>query len=75
VPRPLAGPVRRADIKGFARDLEAMGRARATINRRLSTIAESCKYAVEEELLDRSPAAHIRRRESIRVACYRPGSQ
>jgi Phage integrase, N-terminal SAM-like domain len=33
--------VRRADIEGFARDLEAMGRARATVTRRLSTIAGS----------------------------------
>jgi Phage integrase, N-terminal SAM-like domain len=33
--------VRRADIEGFARELEAMGRARATITRRLSTIAGS----------------------------------
>jgi integrase/recombinase XerD len=57
--------VRRADIEGFARDLEAMGRARATITRRLSTIAGFYKYAVEEELLDRSPAAHVRRPESI----------
>jgi site-specific recombinase XerD len=53
--------VRRADIEGFARELEAMGRARATVTRRLSTIAGFCKYAVEEELLDRSPAAHVRR--------------
>jgi len=53
--------IRRADIEGFARDLEAMGRARATVTRRLSTIAGFYKYAVEEELLDRSPAAHVRR--------------
>ena len=31
--------VRRADIETFARDLEVMGRARATVTRRLSTIA------------------------------------
>ena len=42
--------VRRADIEGFARDLEARGRARATVTRRLSTIAGFCRYAVEEEL-------------------------
>jgi integrase/recombinase XerD len=30
---------RRADIESFARDLEARGRARATITRRLCTIA------------------------------------
>src|SRR6201984_1875668 len=52
---------RRADIEGFARDLEARGRARATVTRRLSTIAGFYKYAVEEELLDGSPAAHVRR--------------
>jgi hypothetical protein len=40
--------VRRADIEGFARDLEARGRARATVTRRLSTIAGFYKYAVEE---------------------------
>jgi hypothetical protein len=45
----------------FARDLEARGRARATITRRLCTIAGFYKYAVEEELLDHSPAAHVRR--------------
>ena len=53
--------VRRADIETFARELEALGRARATVTRRLSTIAGFYKYAVEEELLDHSPAAHVRR--------------
>ena len=53
--------VRRADIEGFARELEARGRARATVTRRLCTIAGFYKYAVEEELLDHSPAAHVRR--------------
>ena len=48
--------VRRADIEGFARDLEARGRARATVTRRLCTIAGFYKYAVEEELLDHSSA-------------------
>jgi integrase len=52
--------VRRADIESFARELEAKGRARATVTRRLS-IAGFYKYAVEEELLDHSPAAHVRR--------------
>jgi integrase/recombinase XerD len=52
---------RRADIECFARDLEAKGRARATITRRLCTIAGLYKYAVEEELLEHSPAAHVRR--------------
>jgi integrase/recombinase XerD len=53
--------VRRADIESFARDLEARGRARTTVTRRLCTIAGFYKYAVEEELLEHSPAAHVRR--------------
>ena len=53
--------VRRADIETFAREMEANGRARATVTRRLCTIAGLYKYAVEEELLDHSPAAHVRR--------------
>jgi site-specific recombinase XerD len=52
---------RRADIECFARDLENRGRARATITRRLCTIAGFYRYAVEEDLLDHSPAAHVRR--------------
>ena len=63
MPRPVPGLVRRrrADIEGFARDLEERGRARATVTRRLSTIAGFHKYAVEEEFLASSPAAHVRR--------------
>jgi site-specific recombinase XerD len=53
--------VRRADIELFARELEAAGRARATITRRLSTIAGLYRYAVEEDLIDHSPAVHVRR--------------
>jgi integrase/recombinase XerD len=53
--------VRRADIESFARDLEARARARATVTRRLCTIAGFYRYAVEEELLEHSPAAHVRR--------------
>jgi hypothetical protein len=53
--------VRRADIESFARELEARGRARATVTRRLCTIAGFFRYAVEEELLEHSPAAHVRR--------------
>src|SRR5664279_785070 len=45
---------RRADIECFGRDLEARGRARATIARRLCTIAGFYRYAVEEELLERA---------------------
>jgi site-specific recombinase XerD len=50
-----------SDSETFARELEARGRARATVTRRLSTIAGFHRYAVEEELLDHSPAAHVRR--------------
>jgi hypothetical protein len=71
--------VRRADIESFAWELEARGRARATVTRRLCTIAWFYKYAVEEELIDHSPAAHIRRPrvdyESHAVALDRPGNR
>jgi site-specific recombinase XerD len=40
----------------FARDLEACGRARATITRRLCTVAGFYRYAVEEDMLDHSRA-------------------
>jgi integrase/recombinase XerD len=53
--------VRRADIERFARELESAGRARATVTRRLSTVAGLYKYAVEEDLPDHSPAVHVRR--------------
>ncbi len=52
---------RRADIECFARHLEARGRARATVTRRLCPIAGFYRYAGEEELLDHAPAAHVRR--------------
>ena len=63
MPRPLPAlfSVRRADIETFSRELEAKGRARATVTRRLCSIAGFYRYAVEEELLDHSPAAHVRR--------------
>src|SRR4029079_12057899 len=44
-----------------ARELEARGLARATVTRRVCTIAGFYKYAVEEDLLEHSPAAHVRR--------------
>jgi len=53
--------VRRADIECFARGLEARGRARATITRRLCTVAGFYRYATEGEFLDHSLAAHVRR--------------
>jgi site-specific recombinase XerD len=52
---------RRADIECFARDLEDRGRARATVTRRLCTVAGFYRYAEQEGLLERSPAADVRR--------------
>jgi site-specific recombinase XerD len=52
---------KRADVECFGRDMEAAGRARATIARRLCTVAGFYRYAVEEDLLEHSPAAHVRR--------------
>ena len=53
--------VRRAQIELFARFQEAAGMARATITRRLSTVASFYRYCVEEELIGLSPAANVRR--------------
>jgi len=52
---------RRADIETFGRSLEALGRARATIARRLCTITCFYRYAEEEGLIPVSPAVHVRR--------------
>jgi hypothetical protein len=58
VPAAPAAPfgARRADIEFFAWSWKPV----ATITRRLCTIAGFCRHAVEEELLDYSPAAHVR---------------
>jgi site-specific recombinase XerD len=59
----LAG-YRGLTCEAYALDLRQFAswcRARATVTRRLSTIAGFYKYAVDEELLDRSPAAYVRR--------------
>ena len=53
--------VRRADIECYARHLEELGRARATVARRLCTVAGFYRYAEQDGLLDRSPAVHVRR--------------
>jgi site-specific recombinase XerD len=52
---------RRADIECFARHLESLGRARATIARRLCTVSCFYRYAEQEGLIAISPAAHVRR--------------
>jgi len=53
--------VRRSDIETYGRELEARGRARATVARRLCTVAGFYRYAEEEGLLAHSPAVHVRR--------------
>jgi len=81
--------LRRADIECFGRDLETAGRARATVTRRLCAVAGFYRYAVEEELLDHSPAVHVRRprieyeshatgldrNEVGALACFIPGAR
>ena len=52
---------RRVDIEMFARSLEDSGKARATVARRLCTVAGFYRYAEDEGVLERSPAAHVRR--------------
>ena len=49
------------DLGRAPRCLEAKGRARSTVSRRLCTVASFYRYAVEEELLDHSPVLHVRR--------------
>src|SRR5947208_3631718 len=67
---------RSADIECFGRDMEARGRARATIARRPCTIAGFYRYAVEEELLDHSPGRPCPPAAArLRVARHRAGSQ
>ena len=54
--------VRRSDIECFARDLEARGRARATVTRRLCTVAGFYRYG----------AGRIVRRVARRAAISKP---
>ena len=53
--------VRRAHIEAWGRQLEAAGRSRATISRRLCTVVCFYRYAEQEGLIDHSPALHVRR--------------
>jgi integrase/recombinase XerD len=63
VHRTASGDLRCAprDIEGFGRHLEALGKARATIARRLCTVACFYRYTEEEGLIAMSPAVHVRR--------------
>lgn len=51
----------RTHIELYARELEDLGRAPATIGRRLSTLAGFYRYAAEEGIIEHSPAANVRR--------------
>ena len=53
--------VERAHIELYARTAEQEGKARSTIGRRLSTICGFYRYCEQERLIDRNPAAHVRR--------------
>jgi integrase/recombinase XerD len=53
--------VRRSDIEAYGRELEARGRATATVGRRLCTVTGFYRYAEEEGLIAHSPAVHVRR--------------
>lgn len=52
---------RRPHIELYARELEDNDYARSTVARRISTVASFYRWCVEEEILDRNPAAHVRR--------------
>jgi len=53
--------VQRTHIELFARWLEQRGAARATIGRRLSTVAGFYRYCTEEGYVAHNPAANVRR--------------
>ncbi len=53
--------VRRTHIELFARWLEAEGKAKATVARRLSTTSMFYRFCDQEQLIDHSPAVYIRR--------------
>ena len=51
----------RAHLELFARWMEEEGRMRSTVARRLSTLASFYRYCHAEGILDRNPAANVRR--------------
>lgn len=53
--------VRRADLEIFGRTMEANGRMRSTVARRLSTLGSFYRYCHVEGILERNPAANVRR--------------
>jgi integrase/recombinase XerD len=71
---PLAD-VRRPHVELYARDLEARGLAPATVALKLVVITGFYRYCVEEQLVEHSPAVHVRRpkvaQESTRLGLDR----
>jgi integrase/recombinase XerD len=57
---PLAD-IRRPHVELYARELEARGLAPATIALKLVVITGWYRYCVEEQLIEHSPAVHVRR--------------
>jgi hypothetical protein len=57
---PLFG-VRRAHLELFGRWMEENGKMRSTVARRLSTLASFYRYCEQEGLIERNPAANVRR--------------
>ena len=53
--------VKRAHLETFARHMEADGRMRSTVARRLSTLGSFYPYCRTEGVLERNPAANVRR--------------
>jgi integrase/recombinase XerD len=53
--------VRRTHVEAYVRQLEQAGRSRATIARRLATLAGFYRHAVQEGALRHSPITHVRR--------------
>jgi integrase/recombinase XerD len=53
--------VRRRHVEAYTRQLERVGRSRATVARRLATLAGFYRYAVQEGALPHSPVTHVRR--------------
>lgn len=51
----------RGHVDAYARTMEAQGRAKGTVARRLSALAGFYAYATDEGLIDRSPVARVRR--------------
>ena len=58
--------VKRAHLETFARHMEAEGRMRSTVARRLSTLGSFYRYCHTEGVLERNPAANVRPPQSRR---------